>query len=709
MAERNAASTSVSRAASVTAAARPSLLTRWCPNAEWVLLLVLALEVAIFSVTGDNFLTLANGFEITRLAAEIGLLAFGLTLVIKTGGIDLSVGSMMGLSAIVFGGAWSVLGLNVWLAAALALALGAAGGALNGLFITRLRVPPLIVTLGTFSLYRGLAEAATGGYVSYAGFPKSFLALGQGYVGGFVPAQLLVFAAVFVALWLLLHRTVFGRELGVIGFNAAGARFAGVRVGGITLRAYVLCGACAALAGLVYVARIGQAKADAGLGYELLAIAAVVLGGTSISGGRGTLHGTLLGLLCLVVLQNGLLLSGQPSEIAGLCAGVVLLVAIALNQLWQRQQRAAQVTQFQTSVTPVLEGELDMKNSQVALIIGAILAGAVLIAASNVFLARSLTAARPSVGGTAGGPPPAAKKLVVALTPKGKADPYFVSCKQGADEAAAQLGVDLLWDAPVDPDPAKQNEIVEAWITKGVDVIAASCASRDAISSVLAKAQQHGIKVITWDSDAQADSRSFFVNQATAEGIGSTLADEGARLAGDSGEYAIITAELTAANQNEWIKFIKARMAAKHPGMKLAAIHPCDGQRDKAMTEAKNILRAYPGVKAILAICSPAMPGAAEALKQEGRTNVKLTGLSTPNLCRDYVNDGWIQSVVLWNTMDLGYLTVTAAKAVHDGELAPGAKTFAAGKLGNIAIEGDQILLGKPFVFTKENIAAFRF
>ena len=149
----------------------PSALSRWLPNAEWVLLLVLLVECVGFGLAHPRFLTLDNGFEIARLAAEVGLLAFGLTFVIKTGGIDLSVGSLMGLVAVTLGGTWS-LGLPVWLAAALALALGAAAGALHGVLISRLRVPPLIVTLGTFSLFRGLAEAITGGATSYTGFPR---------------------------------------------------------------------------------------------------------------------------------------------------------------------------------------------------------------------------------------------------------------------------------------------------------------------------------------------------------------------------------------------------------------------------------------------------------------------------------------------------------------------------------------------------------
>ena len=705
-------------ASAATPPGRPSAFARWLPNAEWVLLLVLLAEAVGFGLAHPRFLTLDNGFEIARLAAEVGLLAFGLTFVIKTGGIDLSVGSMMGLTAVTLGGAWS-LGLPIWLAALLAVALGGAGGALHGLLITRLRVPPLIVTLGTFSLYRGLAEALTGGSVSYTGFPASFLALGQSYLAGWLPVQLVVVGLLFMLLWVLLQRTVFGRELGVIGHNPGGARFAGVSVASVTTRAYVLCGVCAALAGVIYVSRIGQAKADAGLGYELTAIAAVVLGGTSINGGRGTLHGTLLGLLCLIVLQNGLRLAGQPSEIAGLLTGAVLIVAITASRfLFQSSARPAAADESLSN-----PDELTMKNSQLALLIAAILGGAALIAVSNVFLARSVTEAGSaavqsarsaslpaSAGATsvAAAKPPAVR-TVVALTPKAKADPYFVSCKQGADAAAAELGVDLLWDAPTDPDPAKQTEIVEAWITRGVDVIAASCASPEALSSVLRKAQERGIKVISWDADAKSDARGFFVNQATAEGIGSTLADEGARLAGGKGRYAIITASLTDSNQNEWIKFIKARMAAAYPGMELAAVQPSDGQRDKAMTEARNIVRAYPDVKVIIAVAAPAVPGAAEALKQENRRDVKLTGLSVPSLCKSYVHDDWIQSIVLWNTQDLGYLTVRASAAVQDGTLKPGATSFSAGRLGSLKVEGDQILLGKPFIFNAANIDGFNF
>src|SRR3954465_3892193 len=144
----------------------------------------------------------------------------------------------------------------------------------------------------------------------------------------------------------------------------------------------------------------------------------------------------------------------------------------------------------------------------------------------------------------------AGKKLTIALMPKSKGNAYFISCKQGADEAAKELGVDLLFDGPTDPDPAKQNEIIENWITLGVDVIAAACENKEGISTALRKAKQKGIKVLTYDSDAPPGARAFFVNQAPPQGIGYKLMDEAGRLCNEDGEFAIITASLTAANMN---------------------------------------------------------------------------------------------------------------------------------------------------------------
>jgi ABC-type sugar transport system substrate-binding protein len=312
----------------------------------------------------------------------------------------------------------------------------------------------------------------------------------------------------------------------------------------------------------------------------------------------------------------------------------------------------------------------------------------------------------PSGSATPGG----VKKLTVALMPKSKGNAYFISCKQGADGAARELGIDLIFDGPTDPDPAKQNEIIENWIALGVDVIAAACENKEGISTALRKARQKGIKVLTYDSDAAPDARAFFVNQATPEGIGDTLMDEAARLCGSEGEFAIITASLTAGNMNEWQKRIEARRVSKYPNMKMVALRPCDDLKDKAQSEATALLSANPNLKLLMAICSPAVPGAAEAVKQAGKTGkVQVIGLGLPSENRRYVKEGVTESVILWKTKDLGYLTVQAAVALAKDELKPGAKTFKAGTLGEFEIQGDNIVLGKPFIFNKGNIDQFDF
>jgi ABC-type sugar transport system substrate-binding protein len=308
-----------------------------------------------------------------------------------------------------------------------------------------------------------------------------------------------------------------------------------------------------------------------------------------------------------------------------------------------------------------------------------------------------------------GSAPAAKKKLTIALLPKSKGNAYFISCSKGAGKAATELGDDLIFDGPTDTDPAKQNEIVENWITLGVDVIAAACEDKGSISTALRKAQAKGIKVITYDADALPDARQFFVNQATPQGIGYGLMDETARLCESNGDFAIITASLTAANQQEWQKYIQEDLAKNYPNMKLLAVRPCDDSKDKAQAETTALLSANPSLKAILAICTPGVPGAAEAVKQAGKTGVvKVLGLGLPNENKIYVHDGVTQSVILWNTMDLGYLTVYAADALARGTLKTGDTSFKVGDK-TYEISGDNIMLGKPFIFNKDNIDQFDF
>jgi rhamnose transport system permease protein len=299
---------------------------------ETVLLAVILLEVLYFNSVGRNFGTAANVANILRQSVEIGLLALVMTPVILTGGIDLSVGSLVGLCAVAFGMLWEGAGLSPWSAALGAIGVGTLGGALNAALITRLSLPPLIVTLGTFSLFRGLAEAFTGGTKAYTNFPGAFLALGNGFALG-VPVQVWIFVAVACGVWVLVHRTTFGRSFRAIGFSAEGAHYAGLPVARRLALAYTLAGTVAGLAAVIFVSRVTEARANAGTGYELAAITAVVLGGTSIFGGVGSVHGTLLGVAAIAILSNGLSrilsITAFSRELSGMLTGALLLLALA--------------------------------------------------------------------------------------------------------------------------------------------------------------------------------------------------------------------------------------------------------------------------------------------------------------------------------------------------------------------------------------------
>jgi rhamnose transport system substrate-binding protein len=660
-------------------------------RAELILIAAVGAEVALLAATVDQFFTVRNAFEIARLSVELGLLAIALTPILVTGGIDLSVGATLGLSAVVLGAAYRDWHVSIGIAVVLALLVGFSGGVLNALLVARLGIPPLIVTLGSLSIFRGLAEGMTHAAENYSGFPARFLALGQGYLWGVIPWQLLVFLPVFVGYAVMLHRSVIGRALYAIGFAGTGARYAGIPVAKRIGLLYVLSGVMAGLAAIIYVARVGQARSDAGTGYELDAITVVVLGGTSVFGGRGSLWGTLLGLSAITILQNGLHLAGLPTELVGLLTAALLVGTIAID----RRKKAVDI---------ITEAENEVKNSQVAILCGAILIGALIVAGSNAWLVRSI-APRPERAGAGA----ANSRVTIAMMPKAKGDPYFVSCRAGAEEAARQLGVQLIWDGPTSLDAAKQNELVESWITRKVDVIAVAVENRAGISTVLRKARQNGIRVLTWDADAETNARDFFVNQATAEGIADALTDEAARLLDGAGDFAIVTGALSAANQNEWIRFIRKRLVDKYPRLTLAAIRPSDDDRDKAFAETQTIMKVYPSVKLVMAISAPAVPGAAEAVLQSRRTDVRVIGLSLPNINKPYVHNGTVQTVVLWNTRDLGYLTIYAGALAAAGKLDATTTSIDAGRLGSVKLRGSEIILGPPLLFNKANIDQYDF
>lgn len=301
---------------------------------EKILALMLVISLAVLSVLSDKFMTVANILNQGRLIAEIGLVALPMTLIIVTGGIDLAVGSILGLSAIVLGIAWKGLGLPLGAAMAVSVGAGILAGCCNGLLITRMRVPPLITTLATLALFRGIAEGLSQAR-SVRGYPEWFFFLGQGEIAG-IPVQVIILVVMVALFWFLLAKTTLGRSLYAIGSNEVAARYAGIPVDRIKVLAYGLSGLMSGLAAVIFVSRVSTTRSDMGSGLELDVIAAVVLGGTSIFGGRGTIVGTILGFLLIGLLKNGLALTGVKGDATIVVIGLVLILAILASNLAER-------------------------------------------------------------------------------------------------------------------------------------------------------------------------------------------------------------------------------------------------------------------------------------------------------------------------------------------------------------------------------------
>jgi simple sugar transport system permease protein len=283
----------------------------------------------IFSVYTNAFLTAPNLLNIIRQSAPLLIVAAAMTFVITTGGIDLSVGSVLALSATLSAASLQA-GIPWPLTILLMLGLGALTGVIQGYFIAYERIPSFIVTLAGLSVIRGLALLITGGYSIPVEPSSPFTAIGRAWILG-VPAPALIAIVILIAAFVTFNETPFGRYVTGIGANAEAVRRAGVNTRVVTLCVYVISGMAAATAGIILAARLGSGSSNAGQGFELDVIAAVVLGGTSLFGGRGTVVGTVLGALTVAVIANGLILSHMSPFFTPIVTGLIILVAIWLN------------------------------------------------------------------------------------------------------------------------------------------------------------------------------------------------------------------------------------------------------------------------------------------------------------------------------------------------------------------------------------------
>jgi rhamnose transport system permease protein len=314
-----------------------------------ILAIILLIQMFVLGRISPHFVEPQNLLDMSTHLAEAGIIAVGMTFIIMTGGIDLSVGSLLALCGIAFG--YLVKPMGLWPAAGAAIVTGLIGGSINGGLVALGRLPSLVVTLGTMALFRGAAMVISQGRPA-SGFPEGFSEIGRGEFAG-MPVQLLLWIALTLVGMIIADRSRVGRYVIAVGDNVTAARYAALPERTVTMALYVATGLLTALAALVFTARVSTAKADAGVGLELEVITAVVLGGTAITGGRGTVLGTFLGVLILGFLRSGLSFAGVSTVYQTILSGAILIIVSIINQRMLERETRPRRKPGSTDVSPV--------------------------------------------------------------------------------------------------------------------------------------------------------------------------------------------------------------------------------------------------------------------------------------------------------------------------------------------------------------------
>ncbi|MFC4304444.1 autoinducer 2 ABC transporter substrate-binding protein [Cohnella boryungensis] len=316
--------------------------------------------------------------------------------------------------------------------------------------------------------------------------------------------------------------------------------------------------------------------------------------------------------------------------------------------------------------------------------------------------------AAPAATDSSTGTDGAAPRYRIALVPKGVGIDYFEYAAEGAREAAADLGIELIYQGPASADADLQMNTVKQLIDLKVDLIAISANDPVKLVPVLRKAMEQGIKVITWDADTQEEGRQFFVNMVEPEMLGRHLLDTLALTMGEKGKFAIMTSSFAAANNNEWLAWIKVQQRDYYPDLELVQTVTTGDDLNRAYEAAARLLADYPDLNGIIGNSSVGPPSAAKAVKEAGKAGrVKVVGLSGPNQMRPHLLDGSAQMSTLWSPKKLGYLTVMLANDLLNGKLPKDGEAVSG--VGNIRVNGDMVIMGEPLDFTAENVGQYDF
>ncbi|MEU9557159.1 ABC transporter permease/substrate-binding protein [Streptomyces fumanus] len=596
---------------------------------------LIVLVIAMSALSGD-FLTTDNLLNVGVQAAVTAILAFGVTFVIVSAGIDLSVGSVAALSATVLAWTASEAGVPVPVAVLLAVLTGVACGLVNGFLVSYGKLPPFIATLAMLSVGRGLSLVISQG--SPIPFPDSVSHLGD-TLGGWLPVPVLVMIVLGLVTALVLGRTYIGRSMYAIGGNEEAARLSGLRVKRQKLAIYAFSGLFAAAAGIVLAARLSSAQPQAAQGYELDAIAAVVIGGASLAGGTGKASGTLIGALILAVLRNGLNLLSVSAFWQQVVIGVVIALAVLLDTV----RRKAGAAPAQAGASGGGKG-----RQAVTYVLAAVVAVAVAGATSLLH------------GGAEAG---TRQKIGLSLSTLN--NPFFVQIRAGAQEEARKLGVDLtVTDAQ--NDASQQANQVQNFTSEGLSAVVVNPVDSDAAGPSVRSANKAGIPVVAVDRGVNKADTAALVASDNVEG-GELGAKALAEKLGGRGTIVILQGQAgTSASRERGAGF--AAGLKKYPGIKVVAKQPADFDRTKGLDVMTNLLQAHPGIKGVFAENDEMALGAIKALGAKAGKSVQVVGFDgTPDGLKA-VQDGTLYASVAQQPTELGRIAVDNALRAAEGK-----------------------------------------
>lgn len=596
---------------------------------------LVVLLVAMSLLSGD-FLTTQNLLNVGVQAAVTAILAFGVTFVIVSAGIDLSVGSVAALSATVLAWTATSQGLPVWLAITFAVGTGIACGFVNGLLVSYGKLPPFIATLAMLSVARGLSLVISQG--SPIPFPDSVSNLGD-TIGGWLPVPVIVMIVMGLVTAVILARTYIGRSMYAIGGNEEAARLSGLRVKRQKLVIYGLSGLFAAVAGIVLASRLVSAQPQAAQGYELDAIAAVVIGGASLAGGVGKASGTLIGALILAVLRNGLNLLSVSAFWQQVVIGVVIALAVLLDTL-RRKAGATPGASTGAAAGGGKKGPQALKLGIAAVLVAAV------VGAVSLFNNGS--------SGTT-------TKVGMSLSTLN--NPFFVQMKEGAQAEAKKAGIDLtVTDAQ--NDASQQTNQLQNFTGEGVKSIIVNPVDSDAVGPAVRGANKQDIPVIAADRGVNKAKAATLVasdNVAGGKLAAKTLAE---KLGGKGKIVTLRGVAGTSASRERGKGF--AEGIKEFPGIEVVASQPADFDRTKGLDVMTNLIQSNPGIDGVFAENDEMALGAVKALGSKAGKSVSVVGFDgTPDGLKA-VEAGTLYASVAQQPKELGRIAVqNAVKAAR--------------------------------------------